>query len=168
MKKNLIVVALLALASLSFAQIQFNSKDLNGKTVTNEIFSKNKVTMLNIWGTFCGPCIKEMPDLAKLSEINKSKGVEIVGIPIDLTDKNGNIKSKQKKDADTIIAGTGANYTHIVPSKEMMNGLLKNIQAVPTTIFVDKNGNQIGDVYMGARSLQDWQKIIDEILAKQN
>ena len=172
MKKILTILALLSVAPLSFAQkagdkVTFTSKDMNGVPVSSEIFAKNKITMVNIWGTFCPPCIKEMPDLAKLNEANKSKGVEVVGIPIDIVDRMGNILPKPKADGEEIIAKTGANYTHVVPSKDMMNGLLRNIQAVPATIFVDKDGKIIGQVYLGARSQKDWQKIIDDLLAKQ-
>ena len=60
----------------------------------------------------------------------------------------------------------GADYIHIIPSDEMNNGWLKDIQAVPTTIFVDSNGKQIGKPYVGSRSQKDWQKIIDKILNK--
>lgn len=171
MKKLLAIFALMTVAALTFAQkagdkVSFSTKSLEGKEISDDMFAKNKVTMLNIWGTFCPPCIKEMPDLAKLNEVNKEKGVEVAGIVIDLTDRNGNIIPQAKKDADTIIAKTGANYTHIVPSKDMMNGLLRNVQAVPTTIFVNSEGKIIGQIYMGARSQKDWQKIIDGLLNK--
>ncbi|MBQ7538617.1 MAG: TlpA family protein disulfide reductase [Treponema sp.] len=171
MKKLLAIFALMTVAALTFAQkagdkVSFSTKSLEGKEISDDMFAKNKVTMLNIWGTFCPPCIKEMPDLAKLNEANKEKGVEVAGIVIDLTDRNGNIIPQAKKDADTIIAKTGANYTHIVPSKDMMNGLLRNVQAVPTTIFVNSEGKIIGQIYMGARSQKDWQKIIDGLLNK--
>lgn len=172
MKKLITILALLCAATLSFAQkagdkVTFSSKDMNGVPVSSEMFAKNKVTMLNIWGTFCPPCIREMPDLAKLNEANKSKGVEVVGIPIDIVDRMGNILPKPKADGEEIIKKTGANYTHIIPSKDMMNGLLRNIQAVPATIFVDKDGKIIDQVYLGAKSEKDWQKIIDDLLAKQ-
>jgi len=171
MKKLLAIFALMTVAALTFAQkagdkVSFSTKSLEGKEISDDMFAKNKVTMLNIWGTFCPPCIKEMPDLAKLNEANKEKGVEVAGIVIDLTDRNENIIPQAKKDADTIIAKTGANYTHIVPSKDMMNGLLRNVQAVPTTIFVNSEGKIIGQIYMGARSQKDWQKIIDGLLNK--
>ena len=172
MKKILTILALLSVATLSFAQkagdkVTFTSKDINGSSVSSDIFAKNKITMVNIWGTFCPPCIREMPDLAKLNEANKSKGVEVVGIPIDIVDRMGNILARPKADGEEIIAKTGANYTHVVPSKDMMSGLLRNIQAVPATIFVDKDGKIIGQVYLGARSQKDWQKIIDDLLAKE-
>ena len=171
MKRFLIAIALLAFSSLTFAQkagekITFTATDLNGAPVTSEIFAKNKITMLNIWGTFCGPCIREMPDLAKLNEENKSSGVEVSGIIIDILDRKGNVDPRIKSSAETIIAQTGADYTHIVPNLTMMTGLLKNVQAVPTTIFVDSEGKIIGQPYMGAKSQKDWQKIIDDILKK--
>ena len=169
MKKIFAIIALLAVTTLSFAQesgdkISFSATDLNGAPVTSEIFAKNKVTMLNIWGTFCGPCIREMPDLAKLNEANKANGVEVVGIVIDILDRKGNVDSRVKSSGEAIIKKTGAAYTHIIPSKEMFSGVLKDVQAVPTTIFVDSNGNQIGEAYLGSRSQKDWQKIIDGIL----
>lgn len=171
MKKFFAIITLLALTSLSFAQkagdrITFTATDMNGATITSDIFAKNKVTMLNIWGTFCGPCIREMPDLAKLNEANKAKGVEVVGIVIDILDRKGNVDPRVKSSGEAIISQTGANYTHIIPNMTMMTGLLRNIQAVPTTIFVDSNGRQIGEAYLGSRSQKDWQKIIDEILKK--
>ena len=171
MKKLLTIIALFAVATLTFAQkagdkITFTATDMNGAAVTSDIFAKNKVTMLNIWGTFCGPCIREMPDLAKLAKTNAEKGVQIVGIPIDIVDRNGKIITRAKKDGEAIIKQTGAAYTHIVPNIAMVNGLLKNVQAVPATIFVDKDGKQIGEMYLGARSQKDWQKIIDDLLAK--
>ena len=164
MKKVSVILTLFMLSALTFAQkagdkITFTATDLKGAPVTSEIFAKNKVTMLNIWGTFCPPCIKEMPDLAKLNEENKSKGVEVAGIVIDILDRRGNLDSRVK-------SSTGADYTHIAPNLTMMTGLLKNVQAVPTTIFVDSEGKIIGQPYMGAKSQKDWQKIIDDILKK--
>ncbi len=169
MKKIFALLAVFALSSILFAQkagkkIAFDSVDLKGNAVTDSIFQENKITMLNIWGTFCPPCIREMPDLAKLNEVNKSKGVRVVGIPIDIIDDMGNISPKERAAADEIINATGAHYTHLVPNYGMFSTFLRNIQAVPATIFVDSKGNQVGQMYLGARSQQDWQKIIDKLL----
>lgn len=172
MKKLFLIFVLLVLSSVLFAQkagdiITFSSVDLNGNTVTDKLFTENKITMVNIWGTFCPPCIREMPDLGKLSIDNKAKAVEIVGIPIDIIDGNGNLLTQENRDARLIIKKTGADYVHIVPTVDMLYGFLRNVQAVPTTIFVDSSGKQIGEVYLGARSRRDWQKIIDDLLAAQ-
>ena len=172
MKKLFLILGLLAVSSIIFAQnagnkITFSSVDLNGNTVTDKLFTENKITMVNIWGTFCPPCIREMPDLGKLANANKANDVEIVGIPIDIIDGNGNLLTQENRDAKLIIKKTGADYVHVVPTVDMLYGFLRNVQAVPTTIFVDSNGKQIGEVYLGARSRKDWQKIIDDLLAAQ-
>ena len=159
-------LSVLAFAQKAGEKITFSGSDLDGNPVTSEIFAENKVTMLNIWGTFCGPCIREMPDLAKLNEENKDKNFEVVGIIIDILDQKGKVDSGIKANAELIIKKTGADYIHIIPSDEMNNGWLKDIQAVPTTIFVDSNGKQIGKPYVGFRSQKDWQKILDKILNK--
>ena len=96
MKKFFAIVTVIALAAAAFAQkagdkVSFSSVDMAGNAVTSDIFAKNKLTMVNIWGTFCPPCIREMPDLAKLNSANKSKGVEVVGIPIDIVDESSRL-----------------------------------------------------------------------------
>ena len=173
MKKIIVLFLMIASATFLFAKgdnkkatqsFDFESVDLEGNKITSEIYANNKITMINIWGTFCGPCIREMPDLAKLSEENKSKGVEIIGIPIDIVDDWGKLDPSAKSDALMIIKQTGVKYKNVVPTIEMFQTMLRGIQAVPTTIFVDKNGNQIGQVYLGSKSKKDWQKIIDKLL----
>ena len=86
-------LSVLAFAQKAGEKITFSGSDLNGNPVTIEIFAENKVTMLNIWGTFCGPCIREMPDLAKLNKENKDKNFEVVGIIIDILDQKGKVHS---------------------------------------------------------------------------
>ena len=62
----------------------FNSVDVDGNKVSSEILKGKKVTMVNIWGTFCTPCIKEMPDLEKLNKEYADKGFQVVGIVCDV------------------------------------------------------------------------------------
>ncbi|MDY5918373.1 MAG: TlpA disulfide reductase family protein, partial [Treponema sp.] len=148
----------------SKTKIEFSAKDINNKNITSEIFEDAELTMINIWGTFCGPCIKEMPDLAQLNKNNENKGFQIIGIVIDAVNRKGLPDSKQMDAAKKIVKQTGADYIHIVPDSKLLNGILQNVFAVPTTIFVDKNGNQVGETYTGSRSLADWQKIVDSLI----
>lgn len=114
----------------------FESKTLDGEDVSQDIFSKADLTMVNIWGTFCGPCIKEMPELGELSRQYADKGVQIVGLISDVSDPGD-------ETAEDIISTAKADYTHIVASNDLQNGILKEVYAVPTTYFVDKDGNQV-------------------------
>ena len=152
------------LSALPGDLIAFDTSDLDGNKVTEALFTSNKLTMINVWGTFCPPCIREMPDLGKLSADYKDKGVQIVGMVIDALDRYGRVDGKIKEDARKIIDKTKADYLHVVPTVAMFSGLLKDVQAVPTTIFVDSDGHQTGEAYLGSRSYKEWKKIIDSIL----
>ena len=70
MNKKSIIFGLILLAGTSiFAQsIKFSAKDIDGKNVSEKVFADSKITMVNVWGTFCGPCIREMPDLGVLNK----------------------------------------------------------------------------------------------------
>lgn len=177
MKKNCVCICILALLllvsgcsgdAISVEKGEnvfgvFAATDLAGNPVNQQIFSGHKLTMVNIWATFCNPCIKEMPDLAQLQK-EYGDDLQIVGIVVDTADKNGNILPDKKAEAISIVETTGANYLHLLPSKSLNNAYLHNVQSVPETIFVDENGNQIGDRYLGAKSKSAWKKIIDALL----
>lgn len=137
----------------------FSAVDLDGKIIDESILSGHKLTMVNIWATYCSPCIEEMPALA---ELNGSWGenFQVVGIVMDASDKNPAIKTK----ALEIIEETNATYMHLLPSSSLKASILADVTAVPTTYFVDENGNQVGQVYIGAKTKTQWKKIISDLL----
>ena len=142
----------------------FTTTDIDGKTVNQSVFKGKKLTMVNIWATFCGPCINEMPDLGKISEDYADKGFQIIGIPVDVVDYYGNIDASQVELAKDIIDETGAVYLHILPSASLNQAKLSQVTSVPETIFVDENGNQVGESYIGSRSEEQWKEIIDGLM----
>jgi len=144
----------------------FKAKDAEGNEVTNAVFADYEVTMVNIWASYCNPCVSEMPELAELNGEYQDQGFQIVGIILDATDSKGNVDDATLADAVDIIESTGADYTHIIPSAAMLGAYLKNISSVPTTVFVNSEGEIIGSAYVGSRSKADWAAIIDEKLGK--
>lgn len=143
---------------------QFTATDLDGNQVTQDIFADYDLTMVNIWATFCGPCINEMPHLGELAAEYKENGVQIVGIVVDVMDNTGAISSSQVDLAKEIVQQTGANYTHLLPGDDLIQIKLRYVSAVPETVFVDKNGDVVGDPLVGSRSKDDWKTIIDNYL----
>ncbi len=142
----------------------FEALDINNNKVTQTIFSGKKLTMVNIWATFCGPCIREMPDLKVLSEEYSDQDFQVVGIPVDVTDRKGTVNEELLAAAREIITKTGANYVHILPSKSLLQAKLNQVSSVPETVFVDENGRQVGKSYLGSRTKAQWAKIIDALL----
>lgn len=145
---------------------EFTAQDLDGNEVTQDIFADHEVTMINVWATFCGPCLSEMPELGELSEEYKDKGLQIVGIVSDVLTTPEEISDAKIEEAKEIVEKTKASYLHIVPAGDLAYSLLPQVPAVPTTVFVDKDGKQIGAAVVGAKSKGAWAKVIDETLEK--
>ncbi len=145
----------------------FTAYDPDGNEVNGDIFTGYKLTMVNIWGTFCTPCINEMPDLAKLHKDYADKEFQIVGLVADVFSA-GKIDEKDARTVKKIIDATGADYKHMLLSKDWNNLIVKNIEGVPTTVFIDEKGNQVGKTVLGSKSYKDWVKIIDKMLEKVN
>ena len=143
----------------------FTATDLNGNAVDPSIFSDYDLTMVNVWATYCGPCLKEMPDLGELAAEYEGKGVRIVGLVSDAMNADGSISADQVETAQAIVDSTQADYLHILPSEDLM-GIVYQITSVPTTFFVDSTGAQVGTAYIGAKSKEDWASIIDSTLAE--
>ncbi|MCJ7856562.1 redoxin family protein [Lachnospiraceae bacterium NSJ-143] len=141
----------------------FETTDTNGNKVDQSIFSDYDLTMVNVWTTYCGYCLEEMPDLAEVNKEYADKGVRVVGLVSDVIDMDGSLNSGQLELANEIIEKTGANYLHIVPSDDLM-GILYQISSVPATFFVDSSGNQVGYLYTGPNDKDGWSDIIDELL----
>lgn len=141
----------------------FTAQDLAGNTVTQEVLEGQTLTMVNVWATFCGPCIKEMPELGELSAEYADRGVQIIGMVSDVWTADGAIDPDQVALAQEIADTTGADYLHIIPGEDLY-GLLVQINTVPTTFFVDEAGHQVGSAYLGARNKETWQEILDQML----
>lgn len=131
--------------------------DINGNEYDSSIFEEHKITMVNLWATYCGPCIGEMPDLGALNEEYADKGFQVVGIVLDYTSE------LDLPHIETILKDTGADYVHLLPDASM-NAVLSNTFSVPTTYFLNENGEQVGEEYIGSRSKAEWAAIIDSLL----
>ena len=143
----------------------FTAQDLDGNQVDESIFADAELTMINVWGTFCTPCLEEMPDLAELNKEYQEKGLQIIGICYDTVNTDKELDENQIEKAKELAEQTGADYLHIAMSGTLVDTLLPQVMAVPMTIFVDSEGTQVGTAYMGARDKEGWTEIIDEVLA---
>lgn len=96
---------------------------------------KGKVVILDFWATWCAPCRRGIPDLIGLKEKYKDKDFEIVGISLDAITRGG----ATANDVIPFVETYKINYP-IVKGTENSIYAFGNINSIPTTFILDKNG----------------------------
>lgn len=140
----------------------FETVDLDGNPVTNEIFSGKDLTMVNIWGTFCGPCLSEMPELERLSQ-EFPENVQIIGLVLDV----GTImNTKQIDSTKQVLMEAGVTFPNLVTKAPDFSDFVSQLVGVPTTVFVDRDGNIVGKPIIGAK-VKAYEKFVEDYLNAQ-
>jgi cytochrome c biogenesis protein CcmG, thiol:disulfide interchange protein DsbE len=119
----------------------FTLPDLNGKNIElKSVFSKNKVTLVNFWATWCPPCRGEIPDFIAFYRKYSTKKLAVLAI--NLRDNPQKVRSFAKK--------AGMNFSVLTDTSGKI-GDLYQIYAIPTTFIIDQKG-KIRDVIKGSTS----------------
>lgn len=142
--------------------LAFQGVDMEGNTVTEAVFAQSKLTMVNVWATYCNPCLSEMPGLGELAAQYDPEEFQIIGIVSDVMEGG---EQETLDQAEALIQETGADYTHLLLNESVYYALLTGVSAVPTTFFVDESGT-ILDTVVGAMEKEDWEERIDGYLAQ--
>ncbi len=130
----------------------FSTTDADGTEWTDACFAGAKLTMLNAWAYWCGPCVGELPGLQQLSEDYAEKGLQLLGVTDEVDFEQSVAKMKE----------LGVTYPCLVADEALTEATYTGY--VPTTLFVDQNGKVLGGAYVGSRSYEDWAKIVEGYL----
>lgn len=124
--------------------MQAEVKSLDG-TVFKLADKKGTVVLINLWATWCGPCIKEMPDLVALHEEYKASGFEVLGLNVDDEDAEM-IKSFASDQRLTYPLGWTADG--------QLNDLVKvsRRDGIPQSFLIDRNGRLRGTFFSASDS----------------
>ena len=138
--------------------VTFEGTDLEGgAVVSSELFAQSKLTMVNVWATYCNPCLSEMPSLGELAAEYDGAEFQIIGIVSDVREGDG------QEVVESLVQQTGAAYPHLLLNESVYYALLTEVSAVPTTFFVDGEGVVL-DTVIGAQRKDAWKEAIDGLL----
>ncbi len=139
--------------------------DLSGKTLDGKRLDllkeyKGKIIAFNVWGSWCAPCRAEAPNLTKVANEYKDKGVQFVGL--------------NTRDVDTAPPLSFEKRYEVPypsfhdPSAKLLLRFPKgslNPQFIPSTIFIDRNG-KIAASAPHALSVDELRKTLDPLVAE--
>lgn len=139
--------------------ISFETTDLDGNTVTSDqLFRENRITMVNLWGTWCPHCVDEMEELTQIHTRLQEKDCGIVGIeweqkPVDT----------MKDEIRAFMEEKGINFPSVIMPEG--NAIFSQVTGYPTTFFVDSTGKILSLPISGAR-VDLYESTIDSLLAE--
>ena len=133
----------------------FSAEDIEGNKIDNSIFKENKVTLVNVWATWCGPCVNELPEIQKAYSELKAKGVGVVGIVSDGNDA--------KDTAKELIKENNLTYKMIIPDNNLDKNLISTLKGFPTSYVVDSEGKILG-MKVGGMNAEGFKEFIEQYI----
>jgi thiol-disulfide isomerase/thioredoxin len=144
---------------------QASIKDLEGNEYKLED-KKGKVVLVNLWATWCGPCIAEMPHLKEMQEKHQAKGFEVLGL------NTGDNETGEPEPVDkikTFAADKGLNYPLGYADEKFFSEMLKitRMAGIPQSILINREGQMIG-IFKGggARVINEMKQSVEKVMSE--
>ncbi|MEO0006705.1 MAG: hypothetical protein RJA20_901 [Bacteroidota bacterium] len=140
MKKTLPILAFLAISVAAFSQTKLlpsaNLKTLEGQTINAKDLGKSgKITVISFWATWCSPCKKELDAINEIYEDwQKNYNMELIAISTD--------DARTAAKVPAMVQSKAWPYRILLDTSRELS-IAANIQSVPYTFLLDKNGNVV-------------------------
>lgn len=118
----------------------FSTTDLDGTAYTEACFADYDLTVINVWATWCGPCVAELPELGRLLAMLPDN-VQFLSICIDGGDDPAYAKQ--------ILTDNGCTYPALILDAGLEE-MTSDMMYVPTTVFLNSRGERVGELQVGA------------------
>ena len=115
---------------------------------------RGKIVFVNFWATWCGPCREETPDLVRVYNRYRTRGVEFAAISMD---------EDPERAAPPFVKQYRVNYPVLIPPVE--SALTNAIQSLPTSFLVDASG-KIARTWVGAVREKTLTNALDQLLGE--
>lgn len=128
---------------------KFNTTNLYDKKITHETLVAYDLTMINIFATWCNPCIEELPELTKVHSM-LPKNVNLIGICGDAGDDAETLAL-----AKEIVETNKVTFDVLIPDENLQSSIMANIDYYPTTLLFDSKGNLVTAPIEGVPDAED-------------
>jgi thiol-disulfide isomerase/thioredoxin len=142
-----LLIPLLLLTASQVKAVDYELPDVDGQMQSLDQY-QGKWVIVNYWATWCGTCLKELPDLVSLHEDNKDKDIVVVGV---------NFESIGNDQLKAFVAEQSIPYP-VLRSEPVPVTAIGKVPALPTTYIIDPAGKVVaGEVGLITReNLEDY------------
>ena len=89
---------------------EFSTQDIYGNIYTQDIFKDYDLTLVNVFTTWCTPCVEEIPDLEKLYQDMSDRGIQVVGVLLDVLNEKGEIQQDMLEKSQLLATKVYQNF----------------------------------------------------------
>ena len=131
----------------------FTVQDLQGKIHTADEWIGKQPVVISFWGTWCAPCRREIPELAKLYAEYKDKGVELISVALE--------RSAGPAQVAQFASQFSMDWVLVMGNQEIAETY--QIQTLPMLVLYDASGNEV-ERLIGLHSPSDLRKAFESII----
>lgn len=140
-------------------------KDLDGNTYKLED-KKGKVVLVNLWATWCGPCIAEMPHLKEMQEKYRANGFEVIGLN---TGDNETGEPEPNDKIKAFVEQKSLNYSIGHADEKFFGEMIKltRLAAIPQSVLINRDGKMTG-IFKGGgqRVINEMKQAVDKVMSE--
>lgn len=145
-----------AYADESVKPLVFETLTLEGKEISSEeLFRDNQFTVVNVWASWCKPCVEELEELSKLHTRLQKQSCGVIGILWD--------GETAREEGQRIAEEKRVNYPNVLLCEKM--DMLTELTVFPTTFFVDAEGRPVAEAIEGAK-VEKYEEAVRSLLNK--
>jgi thiol-disulfide isomerase/thioredoxin len=130
----------------------FSLKNLRGRIARLSDY-KGKVVLINLWATWCAPCLVEMPELVKLQKEHEARGLQIIGVTFP-NDRRTSVRR--------MVRRFKLNYPVLFGTPELLDAYQIG-EVLPVTVVVDRSG-KIRARILGILEPEDFRENVAPLL----
>lgn len=147
------------------ASLTFSLPNLDGVTVSlDDPQFENKVVLVDVWGTWCPPCVESIPELIALKNSFETEDFEIVGIAFEQQPGERGVRAvkrfadQQRINYTLLFGGTTSDINDAIQG-------VPPIRAVPTLFLIDRKG-VVQEAWTGFTSAEEIESAVEKLLAE--